>query len=377
MLDKLKNYRRSRLSIFLIAIGLLIIVNVVYRIGHAIALSNSTKDINIVRVRTINATKGPRKEEVMLPGNLQAWHESPLFSRTNGYVREWYVDIGSIVKKNDLLAIVETPEVNEQLNQAEADLARAITQNDLAQITANRYRILGAEGVVSRQTADEQIHNAQAAADLVKSAQANRERLYKLAGFEQIRAPFDGIITQRNTDIGNLINAGSSTTQNPIFRLAQVNRLRLYVKIPQEYTADVSASSIVKLKFNQFPNEVFYSKLARNAKALDPNTRTLLTEYEVNNPKNRFFSGAYTQVLIQFAIPSHVLRLPVNTLLFRGDGLLVATVNHENKIQLKTITLGRDFGNEFEVTSGITTKDRIIVNPPDGAYNGQAVEVVK
>lgn len=377
MLDRLKNHHHNRLLLFLIALGLLIVLNVTYRIWHSIALGYSNKNINIVRVRTVMPNKGLHKEEIMLPGNLQAWHESPLFSRTNGYVRQWYVDIGSIVKKNDLLAIVETPEVNEQLNQAEADLAQAITQNNLAQITANRYRILGAEGVVARQTTDEVLHNAQAAADRVKSAQANRDRLYKLAGFEQIRAPFDGIITQRNTDIGNLINAGSSSTQNPIFRIAQVNRLRLYVKIPQEYTADVTASSIVKLKFNQFPNEVFYSKLARNSKALDPYTRTLLTEYEVNNPKNRFFSGSYTQVLIEFAIPSHVLRLPVNTLLFRGDGLLVATVNKDNKIQLKKITLGRDFGNEFEVTSGITRTDRIVVNPPDGAYNGQSVEVVK
>jgi RND family efflux transporter MFP subunit len=371
------NKTKTLLHLLLMILALVVLLNITVRLWEDLKLSKNTDNLKVLRVNTTTAAKGPKYDGIMLPGTLLAWHDSAIFSRTDGYVKQWYVDIGSVVKKNDLLALIETPEVDAQLRQAEAQLKQAESDNALAQVTAERFRILVAKGAVSRQDADTAISAACTAADAVKAAIANRDRLTKLSGFEQLRAPYDGIITQRTTDIGNLINAGSSTTARPIFRIVQANLLRLYVKVPQSYSSRITPNLVVKLNFNQFPGVTYTSKLIRTAKAIDPLTRTILTEFEIVNTDYRLLAGAYTQVYMQIPTSTNILRLPVNTLLFRADGLSVATVNNKNQIFLKPVKLGRDFGNDVEIVSGVLPNDRIIVNPPDGAYNGQSVKIEK
>lgn len=367
-------HTKTLLHLVLMIIALTVLINITLRLWHDFRLARQTDSLFVLRVQTTTPSPNLKYDSVMLPGTLQAWHESTLFSRTNGYVKEWYVDIGSTVKKDDLLAIVETPEVDAQLRQAEAELQQAKADDALRQVTAARYRILVEQGAVSKQAADEQIQAAYASSDRVKAAIANRDRLMKLSGFEQLRAPYDGIITQRTTDIGNLINAGSSSAR-PIFRIVQADRLRLYVEVPQSYVSRITPNLKVRLTFSQLPGIIYTSKLVRTAKALNPTNRTLLTEFAINNKNYRLLSGSYTQVNMQFLNNVHLLILPVNTLLFRGEGMLVATVNAKNQIALKPVKLGRDFGNAVEIISGITAKDRVIINPPDGAYDGQPVEI--
>jgi RND family efflux transporter MFP subunit len=359
-------------------IRVLIILLIIFLIGAAIRyfsrikLSHDTEALARLHVTITFAKPNIGYDEVMLPGNLLAWHEATIFARTNGYVINWFADIGKTVKKGEVLALISTPEVDAQLRQAEAQVMVARNNNDLAQITAARWRILVIKGVVSRQDADEKIQTAAAYANTLKSAIENCDRLRQLVNFEQVRAPFDGIVSQRTTDIGTLINAGSATPPS-IFHVLQTNRLRLYVSVPQYYTARLVPNLAVKLRFNQFPNRTYASKLIRTARAVEPNSRTLLTEFEINNSNLEILPGSYTQVYLQLPKNKNTLIIPVNTMLFRSEGLLVATVTKQNTVLLKTIRLGRDFGTHLEVISGITTKDKLVVNPPDGVFNGQKV----
>ncbi|MFJ1268865.1 efflux RND transporter periplasmic adaptor subunit [Legionella lytica] len=369
--DKRHRHYAIGIAIFLLIVLLLII----FRIHAAIVLRNRTIAEAITVVRVLEATAAKGTEKIILPGNVWAWHEAPIFARTNGYVRKWYVDIGSHVKAGELLADIETPELDAQQRQAAADLNTAIANNNLAQSTAKRWLNLLKTDSVSKQETDEKVSSAKALQAAMISAKENLARLNQLVGFQRVIAPFDGVITARATDIGDLINEGSSTTAKPLFRIAQTNPLRVYVKVPQNLSTRLTQDMQVSLHFAEHPHKVFTAKLLETARAIDPNTRTLLAQFTAENKEELMLSGSYTEVWFSFPLPPHTVRLPVNTLIFQAAGLQVAAVDKNNKIHLKSVTINRDFGAEVEIATGVTPGERIVLNPPDAISNDETVRV--
>ena len=369
-----KSHWRFFIAIFISVIILLIIV--IQRINAANLLKQETQQQAIPIVNVIKAKQAPLSEQIILPGNVQAWHAATIFARTSGYVKNWYVDIGSIVQKDQLLAKIESPEVNQQLQQAQADLKSANDSYQYAQRTAERWENMLKEDAVSKEDADNRVTMAKTAAANVNSVRANRDRLLALVDFENVRAPFPGIITARATDIGTLINAGSSNTLPSLFQIAQADPLRIYVKVPQNYATRITAAMAVTLYFREHPGKTFPAKLLQTAGAIDPTTQTLLVEFIAANPKYEIFPGGYTEVHINLSIPAQFVVLPVNVLMFRAQGLQVATVDKNNKVALKSITINRDFGNTVEVSAGVKPGDLIIINPPDSLLNQQQVRIV-
>lgn len=353
----------------------LLIMIIMTRIGFTIDLYYRTEKLAMPVVAMIKASAAPVSENIVLPGTVKPWHGAPIYARINGYLKQWLVDIGDKVKKGQLLAVIDAPELDAQLRQAEADLNVAIANNQLAQVTAQRWKNLLKTDSVSKQETDEKIDSAKALAATVISLRANRDRLRDLVSFEQITAPFAGTISDRATDIGALINAGSNTSEMPLFRMVQHDPLRLYVKIPENYSARMKAMMKVSLSFAEFPGMVFQGTLFQTANAIDPKTRTLLAQFIVNNKKGQLLPGSYTEVTIQLPSPSNAVYLPVNTLLFRSEGLQVATLNAKHQVVLKSIKIKRDFGDQVEIDSGIQPGEPIIVNPADSIYDGQQVHL--
>lgn len=324
-------------------------------------------------VTTISATRSDTTIELSLPGNVVARVEAPIFARTNGYLARLYVDIGTTVKTGQLLAEIDAPELDQQLRQGIADVAAAEADAAIAQTTAERWLALGASHTVSRQQVDEQQSAAQASAARLNAARANLQRLQELSAFKRIVAPFDGIVTVRNTDIGQLIAAGG--TGNELFRIADTSRLRVYVRVPQTYAAMMTLGLLARLGFPDRPGAGYEARLVRSADALDAASRTLLVELEVDNRNRELLSGTYVDV--HFQLPgSTALRLPANTLLYRAAGLCVATVGEDNRVLLKPVTLGRDFGSELEILSGVDATDRVILSPPDSLSDHETVRIV-
>ncbi|MFI4955160.1 MAG: efflux RND transporter periplasmic adaptor subunit [Gammaproteobacteria bacterium] len=366
---------RRRIYIGLAVAFIIAVIGISHRIYSSIILRNVTEQQAIVNVATIIAAHGPKTEEIVLPGNVQAWHEATIYARTNGYIQTWYTDIGAQVKEGQLLAKIETPEIDAQLLQAEADLKTAEANNALAQTTNQRWQILLQTESVSKQDADEKASSALANLAMVAAAQANVERLRELVGFQSVIAPFDGVITSRTIDVGSLIAEGSTTAERPLFHIVQSDKLRIYVRVPQSYAERLTPDMKVELHFNSYPGTIFPAKLLSTAQGIDPITRTLLAEFMVNNPDYKLLPGSYTEVHLILPISDNIVRLPVNTLLFRAQGLQVGIIEND-EVQLKSIVLGRDFGNEVEVTEGIQEGDHVIINPPDSLVNGQEVNVV-
>lgn len=366
--------KKRRLLIALYVFLALILVIILFRIKAAIVLYYQTEQQAIPTVATVAAVHGPGDESIILPGTVRGWHEAIIYARTNGYIKRWLVDIGYFVKAGDLLAEIETPELNEQLQQAEADLLTAEANYLLAKITAKRWRWLLKTDSVSKQETDEKNSAEEATRTLVEAARANRDRLRKLVGFERVIAPFDGVITSRTTDIGSLINAGSGTFP-PLFRIAQSDPLRIYVKVPQNYSTRIKPNMVVMLHFAEHPGRVFPAKLFKTADAIDIRTRTLLVQFTARNPTHELLPGGYTQVHFKLPYPPEMVRIPSNTLLFRREGLQVATIDGDSKVVLKSITIARDLGNEVEVNTGIKANEKIILNPPDAIYSGQKVRL--
>jgi len=315
--------------------------------------------------------------DLVLPGNVQANYEAPIYARTSGYLKHWFVDIGARVKAGQLLAEIDTPEVDQQLRQAEADVATAEANARIARITADRWRDLLKSDSVSKQDADEKQSQAASMEATLKSAAANRDRLHELHSFKRIVAPFDGVVTARETDIGQLINAGSGTGPE-LFRVADNHRLRLYVRVPQTYAAMMRPDLMASVVFPDRPGMQYDARLARTADALDATSRTLLAELIVDNKSGELLPGAYAEV--HFKVPADAglttFRLPSNTLLFRGDGLHVATVDASGHVALKAVEIGRDYGAAVEIVRGITGAERVILSPPDSITEGTAVRVV-
>jgi RND family efflux transporter MFP subunit len=362
----------------LIALGLaalLAVWGILSRLSARTALEHEAARAAVATVATTHPTRGPASDTVELSGNVQAFYAAPIYARTSGYLKSWYTDIGTAVKKGQLLAEIDTPEVDQQLRQAQADLATAQANYQLARTTDERWQGLLATQSVSQQDADQRAGDAAAKAAAQQSAAANVARLRDMESFKRVVAPFDGVVTERNTDFGALINAGQSGTA--LFRVADTHRLRVYVSVPQAYAADIQPGLTAALEFADRPGQRYAAAVSSTAHALDPATRTLQVELQIDNARGELLPGSYAQVLFTLSAPASTLRVPVNTVLFRTQGLQVATLDGDHRVHMKTITQGRDFGTEIEVLTGIEPGDTLVVNPPDSISDGSPVRVAE
>lgn len=360
----------------LLIVAAIVVAGIVPRLRARAALHNETTELAVPAVSVIHPKLGAPQSEIVLPGNIQAFADSPIYARTNGYLKKWYVDIGAHVKASQLLAEIETPEVDQQLDQARADLNTAQANYRLSEITAVRYQELLKTDSVSKQDVDNAVGDFEAKKAMVASAESNVKRLEELQSFEKIYAPFDGVITARNTDIGHLINSGAGGPATELFHIAAIRKLRVYVNVPQQYSQSAKPGLRADLTLLEFPGRRFPGTLVRTAESIDVASRTLLVEVDVDNASGELFPGAYAQVHLKVPISAPSLILPVNTLIFRSEGLQVGTVQDGNRAVLANITLGRDLGNEVEVISGLAASDFVIVNPPDSLVSGEKVRVV-
>ena len=363
------------LVLFLVFLVLGVYVLLQRRTEHQV-LAEQTERMAVPFVSVIHATRIEGESAMVLPGTLKANVESPLYARTNGYLKKWYRDIGSHVNKGDLLAEIDTPEIDQQLAQARADLTTAQANLGLAGTTTTRYQELLKSDSVSKQDADNASGNYAARQAMVQSAEANVKRLEELESFKRVYAPFSGVITQRNVDSGNLINAGNGGNSNKeMFDLAQIDPLRVFVSVPQSFGPSIHLGMKACLELTEFSGRSFCGQVARTANAIDPGTRTLLTEVDVPNPSGTLLPGSYAQVNFNVKMTGQRFTLPINALLFRPEGTIVAVVGPDSHLNLKKITIGRDFGASVEVLEGASPEDNIVINPPDALEQGQLVKV--
>jgi len=339
------------------------------------ALAKETEALAIPTVAVLHPAIEAAQEDLVLPGTMQAYVESPIYARTNGYLQKWYHDIGSRVPKGQLLADIDTPEVDQQLSQARADLNTAKANAHLSEITATRYTELIKTDGVSKQEVDNAIGDWEAKKATVQSSEANVRRLEELESFKHIYAPFSGVITKRNVDIGTLINAGNGGSSQQLFFLAQTDPIRVYVSVPETYAPSVHGGLAAFLELTQYPGQKFEGKVVRTAEAIDAATRTLLTEVDVPNHNGALLPGGYAQVHLQVKVTSARLAVPVNALLFRSEGLRAVVVDADHKVHLRPLSIGRDYGTSLEVLQGLQGSDWIVLNPADSLDEGQEVHV--
>jgi RND family efflux transporter MFP subunit len=361
-------------AIFLIFAGVLTF-GILERIHTNTSLRTETADLAVPTVSVVEPKRAAPSQEIVLPGNVQPFITSPIFARTNGYLKKWYFDIGAHVKKGQLLAVIDSPEVDQQLQQAQSNLLTAQANLELASITKTRYEGLKKTNAVSQQDVDNAVGTYNANKAIVEADQAAVRQFSALVSFEKVYAPFDGVITARNTDIGDLINSGSNANaRTDLFHIAQPGVLRVYVNVPEEFSQQTTPGLTAELKLAEFPGRMFTGKLVRTAEAINYTTRTLLVEVDVDNPSGELLSGAYAEV--HFKVPGHASTyiLPVDTLLFRKEGLNVATVEN-GKAKLVPVTPGRDFGTSIEIVSGLQGNESVIENPPDSIVTGETVQI--
>jgi len=371
--------------IVLIVAAIIAIVGIVGR-KHANASLEKYTDTNAAPpVSVEQPVLQQSAQEIVLPGNIQAFTLAPIYARTTGYVKAWYKDIGAHVTKGELLAVIETPELDQQLSQAKADLATAQSNAGLAKTTAARYQDLIGRNAVSQQDTDTAASQLQASNTQVNSAEANVHRLEELQSFERIEAPFDGVITARNIDIGQLISAAGSTTtpgagtisgSREIFDISAVRTLRVFINVPQVYSPDAKNGTTATLTLPQFPGRSFQGKLVRSSDAVDPATRTLLAEVDVDNRSGELLPGSYTEVHLHTRNPAPALIVPVSALILEPDGMHVATVDTNQIAHIVHVTPGRDFGATVEILSGLNPGQPVVANPPDSLTDGEKVRVV-
>jgi RND family efflux transporter MFP subunit len=339
------------------------------------SLAATTKALALQNVNVIHAELGSPVTDLTVPGTVQAFSESPIYARINGYLRVWNADIGAHVRKGQLLAVIEAPEIDQELSHARAMLAQAQANLQLATVTSARYRDLIQSNSVSQQEVDNNNQNLNSQTANVQAASAEVGRLEQLRGFEKIYAPFDGVITARKTEVGDLINAGNSGLGAELFRISNITTMRVYVNVPEVYSEAIASGVRASMEVASLPNRPFTGTVARTSHAIGMNSRTLLTEVDVPNPKGDLFPGAYAQVHFHLALKVVPLVLPGNTILFQAQGPQVGVVNNQNRVELRKVTLGRDFGNSVEILSGIAQPDAVIANPPDYLVEGMSVAV--
>jgi RND family efflux transporter MFP subunit len=335
----------------------------------------TTNKLAVQHVAVVHPQRGNPITELSLPGTTEAFVESPIFARTNGYVKLWTKDIGARVQSGELLAEIETPELDQQVQQSRAVLAQSEANLKLANITSSRYRDLIGSHSVSQQDVDQADQNVAMLTASTKAASADVQRLEQLQQFERVLAPFDGIVTARNVNIGDLINAGSATASKEMFRIAKIDTLRVFVNVPEDYGSSIRPGVAARLAIAGFPGKEFPARVARYTHAVDPNSRTMRTEIDVPNPSGVLIPGAYASAIFSLRSAVAPLILPSNTELFQANGLQVAVVDQKSAVQLRNITVGRDFGTSVEVISGLQPKDSVITNPSDSLNSGQQVAV--
>ncbi len=367
---------RHFLWIVLIVALMLAIWGVVSRVRARGALADATAAAAIPVVTTVQPTRSPATSELVLPGNVQAFIEAPIYARTSGYLRSWRTDIGTAVAKGELLAEIEAPEVDQQYHQGLADLATAEANASLAESTDVRWKGLLAHHAVSQQDADTKAADAAAMRAAATSASANVARLRELESFKRVVAPFDGVITLRNTDVGALINAGESSGA-ALFRLADTHKLRVYVQVPEAYASRTNPGVNADLEFSEHPGRRYPATIVRTAQALDPTLRTLQVELQLDNARGELFPGSYPAVHFKVPGSTTTLQVPASALIFRAAGLQVATVGPDHRVKLSKIVEGRDFGKSVEVLSGIAASDAVVDNPPDSLNDGAQVQIAQ
>jgi RND family efflux transporter MFP subunit len=365
------------LVIALIAVSALLVSGILSRVKARTALNAETAQVALTAVSVVSPKQTAPTQEIILPGNVQPFITSPIYARTNGYLRKWYVDIGGRVKQGQLLAVIETPEVDQQLQQARSNLLTAQANLELAAITKSRYQGLLKSKAVAQQDVDNAVGTYNANKAIVEADQAAVDQYTALVSFEKVYAPFDGVVTARNTDIGDLINSGSGGgIKTDLFHVAQPGKLRVYVNVPEEYSQGIKVGMAADLSLAEFPGRRFSGKLVRTADAITVTTRTLLIEIDVDNPTGTLLTGSYAEVHLAVPSQASTFLLPVNTLIFRSEGLRVAVVK-DGKVTLTAVTPGHDFGNQIEIVSGLKLDDQVIINPPDSIVTGQQVQIVQ
>jgi RND family efflux transporter MFP subunit len=371
--------KKSRLFLLLIGIALVLVIvgifTLLQRREQYNALAKETEKLAVPTVAVIHPTLEPAQEDLVLPSTLQAYTESPIYARTTGYLKKWYHDIGSHVQQGELLADIDTPEIDQQLSQARADLGTMQANENLSRITATRYQELIKTDGVSKQEVDNAVGDYAARRAVVASAQANVRRLEELEAFKHIYAPFSGVITRRNVDIGNLINAGNGGSAQELFFLAATDPIRAYVSVPEVYAAAVHPGLGAFLELTQYPGQKFQAKVVRTADAIDLASRTLNTEVDVPNRSGQLLPGGYAQVHLLVGVTGTRLQVPVNALLFRAEGLRAVLVDANHKTHLQQLAIGRDYGTALEVLQGLRADDWIVLNPPDSLDEGMQVNV--
>lgn len=369
---------RSTLIAIVVAVfaGLAIYSGIRSRAEAETKLARATESAAVPSVNVVYPQTGSASQEIALPGSTQPYIDTPIYARTSGYLRKWSFDIGAHVKKGQLLAVIETPELDEQLQQAQAQLKNAEANLQLAQITAARWQHLLQTNSVSHQETDQALSDLASKEALVSSNQANVRRLEQLQDYENVYAPFDGVITQRNTDIGDLIQAGENSPPRELFHLASVSTLRVYIPVPEVYTDAVRTGEKVNLTLDEYPGQKFTGTLVRNSDAIDPASRTLNVEVDVANPDGKLRPGAYVFVHLTVPPVNGAVTVPANALLFRSEGLRVGVVRNGHA-ELVPITIGHDYGSSVEVVSGLKASEPVILNPSDSLESGQVVEIAK
>ncbi len=366
------------LAAIVLVLGIVIYSGIHERAQAESTLGASTERAAVPTVNVVEPSSAGLSQEVVLPGNTQAFNDTPIYARTNGYLKHWYVDIGTHVKQGQLLADIDTPEVDQQLEQARADLKNAQANEQLAQITAARWQNLLKTNSVSKQETDQAVSDLSARQASVDSMAANVHRLEQLQSFEKVYAPFAGVITARNTDIGALINAGAGGVPQELFHMAAVNKLRVYVAVPEVDSLAAQTGAKATLTLDEFPGETFEGTIVRDSDSIDSATRTLNVEVDVNNAQGRIKTGAYAFVHLKLPQSVHAsaqsLTIPANTLLFRSEGLRVGVIRNGHA-ELTPIKIGRDFGATVEVVAGLQPTDQVIVNPSDSLTSGSPVQV--
>jgi RND family efflux transporter MFP subunit len=362
------------LAVIAVIVALVVIFGIAARHRAEGTLETDTKAASIPSVNVIHPVSSVLSSGLALPGNTQAYVDTPIYARTSGYLKNWYFDIGAHVRKGQLMAVIETPELDEQLQVAQADLKSSEANLNLANTTSARYQNLLTTNSVSKQETDVAVSDAAAKKAAVDASAASVRRLQQMQSFEKIYAPFDGIVTARNIDIGGLIQAGENTTPKELFHLAAIQKIRVFVSVPEAYSTSIKQGGKATLTLDEYPGREFEGTIARNSNAIDSATRTLNVEVDVDNPKGELLPGAY--VFVHFKVPqrSSNLMIPSNTLLFRAQGLQVGVVR-DGRVHLVPVTISKDLGANVEVASGLTANDAVVLDPSDSLASGQEVQV--
>jgi len=360
-----------------LVLGVFIVTGIRTRVHAEEKLTTSTRQDAVLAVAVTTPVQGAAAQEIMLPANTQAFIDTPIYARTSGYLRKWYADIGTHVHSGQLLAEIETPELDQQVQQAQSDLAAAQANQQIAQITADRWTKLLAKNAVSHQETDQAMSDLNARQSVLSAAEANVRRLQQLQGFEKVYAPFDGVITARNVDIGALIQAGDiNSPKLELFHMASTDKLRLFVPVPEVYANQVHNGDHIAVTSDALPDTKFTGTIVRNSDAIDIASRTLNVEVDVLNPEHKLFPGQYAFIHLPIPPSNSSMTLPSNALLFRKEGLRVGVVRNA-RVQLVAVQIGQDYGANVEIISGLALADQVILNPPDSLAQGERVIVEK